>query len=271
MEVIANRTDSTTLRKPGIVRCMFGSRFVRWLATVVVVGLVLAVSFGVVGEFFIELAREKGLYDQPSERLSGFMTALSAFVTQTWFMALTGVAVGFAGGMWVDSLLRKRETAPNSGAGDGIDRVVLADRASVIAAKVSAMYGQWKADHTIAWSEDRLRPGDSQSSADNVNRKYIERYSEQYNAEVWSVIGMARKFVVVDSSTHFNLSHGVSNASDLNAIVVLLGHIEASLRHDQPDLPMFDKHAERVKQMAISRAAVPDSQPPTDNATDKSQ
>jgi hypothetical protein len=42
----------------------------RWLALYVAVGLILAIGFGVVSEFFIELAREKGWYTNPSSALT---------------------------------------------------------------------------------------------------------------------------------------------------------------------------------------------------------
>jgi hypothetical protein len=92
-----------------MVHAMLGRRFIRWFATAVLAGLVLTTFFGVVGEFFIEFAREKGVYQNPSQRLGVAMTALSDFVTQVWFIGLTTFSAGLAVGLWVDTLLRRRE------------------------------------------------------------------------------------------------------------------------------------------------------------------
>jgi hypothetical protein len=48
-------------------------RILSWLAG----SLLLAIVFGVVGEFFTALAREKGWYQHPSERLDAAMNAFS--------------------------------------------------------------------------------------------------------------------------------------------------------------------------------------------------
>ena len=72
-------------------------------------GFFVAILAGVVGEFFIELAREKGLYTNPSNKLDAAMSAFSSFVQNQWFL-MVATAVGFLTiGMWLDSLLRRQE------------------------------------------------------------------------------------------------------------------------------------------------------------------
>jgi hypothetical protein len=84
-------------------------RFTRWLLVTVAFGLLLAIVAGVVGEFFIEWAREQGWYDDPSQRLDAAMSAVSAFVSQTWFIAVTAFFAGLALGVWLDLFLRSAE------------------------------------------------------------------------------------------------------------------------------------------------------------------
>jgi hypothetical protein len=43
-------------------------RVIHWLVSTVAGGLVIAALSGMVGEFFIEWARERGWYDRPSRR-----------------------------------------------------------------------------------------------------------------------------------------------------------------------------------------------------------
>lgn len=225
--------------------------------------------------FFSELLLRIGV--DTSQWVEPIMSAVADFFASPQYLWPTLVVIGMAVGAWLDNWLRRRDQS--SRLAQSIDRVALADRASAIAAKVSAIYGEWQADQSIARSEDRYKmraaisEGQHQSSirssSDNVNRKYIERYSEQCNTEVWSVIGLARKVVVVDRWSHWRLSHGVRDASDLYGIVAFLGHIEASLRHDNPDLPMSDEYAERSKQRAVTRSEEIEPQPLQDTATEK--
>lgn len=75
-------------------------------------GLVAAIVFGVVGEFFIELARERGFYKNPSERAGAVMSAFTAFVTSWGFLSVTLFVLGLTLGLWADNILRRREARP---------------------------------------------------------------------------------------------------------------------------------------------------------------
>ena len=63
----------------------------------------------VAGGWFSELAKEKGLYEQPSEKADAAMIWLSSFVSRPTYWGLAGLVVGMAIGMWMDALLRRRE------------------------------------------------------------------------------------------------------------------------------------------------------------------
>jgi hypothetical protein len=97
----------------------------RWLFVAVFSAMLLGITAGIVGEFFIELGKENGWYDSPSQRLDAAMTALSTFVTQTWFLVGTAFFAGLTVGAWLDHFLRKR------GARRGIVRGTLSDQASL--------------------------------------------------------------------------------------------------------------------------------------------
>jgi hypothetical protein len=81
----------------------------RWLVTTISGGLLGAVVFDPVGQIFVELAREAGLYDDILKKLEGILTHFGAFVTQAWFLMVTALSVGLAIGMWLDIYLRYQE------------------------------------------------------------------------------------------------------------------------------------------------------------------
>jgi hypothetical protein len=89
-------------------------RILRWLALGISSLLVLPIIGGVAGEFFIELARERGWYDHPSQRLDAAVSTFSAFVTQPWFLVVTALFVGLALGAWLDLLLRRQADRTSS-------------------------------------------------------------------------------------------------------------------------------------------------------------
>jgi hypothetical protein len=68
------------------------SQLVTWISA----GLLGAVVFGPVGQFAVELAREKGWYDDPSRGLETIVAWFGSFVTQTPFFGGDG-ALRWAG------------------------------------------------------------------------------------------------------------------------------------------------------------------------------
>lgn len=84
-------------------------RLSRRLATSLTFIFLLSLLGAIVGEFFIELAKERGLYAQPAERLGAAVTAFSSFVTQTWFLSISACLTGLTVGLWADVALRRWE------------------------------------------------------------------------------------------------------------------------------------------------------------------
>jgi len=75
------------------------------VATVAVVPLL--------GQFFVSLADEQGWYAHPSARVHAVLSALTAITASPWFHWLGGATIGFAGGVWLDAIARKRDIQPD--------------------------------------------------------------------------------------------------------------------------------------------------------------
>jgi hypothetical protein len=63
----------------------------------------------VAGGWFSEFAKEKGLYEHPSENAEAVMNWLSSFVSQPIYWGVAGLFIGIAFGMWMDSILKSKE------------------------------------------------------------------------------------------------------------------------------------------------------------------
>lgn len=84
---------------------------VRWVSFAAFGIFAIPIAVSVVGEFFVELAREKGLYASPSQRLDAAVIAVSTFVAQTWFLCAFSAAGGFIlGVVGFDFVLRTSKT-----------------------------------------------------------------------------------------------------------------------------------------------------------------
>ena len=66
-------------------------------------------------EFFIELAREGGLYKQPSAKVAAVLEVVTSPVESRWFWAAAGLMFGCAIGVWLDALLRRETDAIKRG------------------------------------------------------------------------------------------------------------------------------------------------------------
>lgn len=62
----------------------------------------------VVSAFFIELAREWGWYDEPSQRLGAAMSAFNSIVSQPWFVVIAVFFIGLAIGLWLHLIFLSR-------------------------------------------------------------------------------------------------------------------------------------------------------------------
>jgi hypothetical protein len=77
---------------------------VSWvLSALVVVGIV-----PVGGQFFIELAREQGIFEKPTSKIEDAINWLTPIVESWYFAAIIGFFLGIAVTLWFDYLNRKR-------------------------------------------------------------------------------------------------------------------------------------------------------------------
>lgn len=88
---------------------------VRAASTVSAAGIISPV----VGEWFVKLAEERGLYEEPSSHVERAMTWLASWTQMPGFGWVAGLLVGFAAGVWVDALLRRRERRAEASAQSG--------------------------------------------------------------------------------------------------------------------------------------------------------
>lgn len=70
-----------------------------WLAGVVVLPPV--------GQFFLSLADERGIYQHPGARVAAMTGVLAIVVSSPWFHWIGGGIVGFAAGAWLDGTLKR--------------------------------------------------------------------------------------------------------------------------------------------------------------------
>ncbi len=76
----------------------------------VVLALLGVVLLPIFGEFFVEFAREKGWYKNPSEQVEGIMNFISTITNLPYFYHFVVFIAGLSMGVSVDLFLRKRET-----------------------------------------------------------------------------------------------------------------------------------------------------------------
>ena len=75
----------------------------------VITGAFALMLVPVVGDFFVEIARENGLYNRPTARVQAVVDwAQSIFGEQGFFWLLFGLG-GLAAGLWLDLALKRRE------------------------------------------------------------------------------------------------------------------------------------------------------------------
>ncbi len=80
-------------------------RIVRWLFTATAAVIIIPVG----GEFFIDLAREHGFYEHPSEAATEIINFFISIADLPFLRPLALVLLGIVIGLWVDSLARKQQ------------------------------------------------------------------------------------------------------------------------------------------------------------------
>lgn len=203
-----------------------------------------AALFPVVGEFFVELAKENGVYEQPTQRVGVMLTLLGAVADFPGFKLGAGFIIGLACGLWVDAIFKRREQPPASAA-QQLDRMKLADDAENLAMKIAAFAGEASSRSKVAWSQEngwlrQSNPGDpSRSLSPDLQAeeegRMLEKFGEKYAAELWRIVALAEKCVPMDRNDLWNIKNGPSSIFHLSDIPQFLYRLAANLRY--PDLP----------------------------------
>lgn len=74
----------------------------------------LAIIAALVGEFAIDLAKEHGYFEHPTEQVEAVLSLLATIRDQWWFWPAVGTLAGLVVGMWVDSLVRRHASRPQT-------------------------------------------------------------------------------------------------------------------------------------------------------------
>lgn len=80
---------------------------VRNVLTWILVGVVLSIILAVVGEWFISVAKDKGLYDDAGEKWDRAIASVARFVQEGSVLYPVTALSGIVAGLWVDVLLSK--------------------------------------------------------------------------------------------------------------------------------------------------------------------
>lgn len=84
-------------------------RRLRNLLSWLLVAVVGTICVAVVGEWFIEVAEDKGWYSNAGQTWDGAMSAVLSFLSQPIFYVPFTASAGIVGGLWLDTALRTYE------------------------------------------------------------------------------------------------------------------------------------------------------------------
>lgn len=188
-----------------------------------------------------KLAEKIGFNTALSDRWEAIMGFLSNLTSNPWYIFAAAFSAGLAIGVWMDSLLRRRETIPEH---PEIDREQLAAQADNLSQNVSELLGDFTERVAIAQNDDfnALREGQRRGGLrDNqadVTARAINSFHAKYNSEFWTIIALAQKCISLDHGDLWQVSHGMGY-HDIQKVPGILAKIAISLRYPgHPDIPL---------------------------------
>ena len=110
--------DSPTSGARGMLRRM--RRRLRNILTWLLGSVIVVIVVAVIGEFFIEVARDKGLYTDAGARWDRLMNEVVPIVTSPWVLYPLTALAGLVGGMWIDTLMRRQEARDGDPRGNAL-------------------------------------------------------------------------------------------------------------------------------------------------------
>lgn len=103
---------------------------------------VLATLAALLGEFAIELAREHGAFEHPTQRVEATLRLLDTVQGYPWFWPTLFGAGGLVAGMWLDSLVRRRSTESRATVIPADDSVSFGIRTSYVETSARSLVGK---------------------------------------------------------------------------------------------------------------------------------
>lgn len=220
------------------------TKIATWLLAVVVVGILVAVF----SEWFIEVARDKGLFQNAGDRWDYAMGIISDWATSGWILYPVTALAGYVAGLWTDTFIKRKEEPPRDGPLRMDERIALAIRAEDLASKIATITGEFKGRILRAQSEINVEdaqrlPTESAFLArmryneDDLQAKLIERYMERYHTDVCQVVAQARKLIEIDRISYYRFDRNM-NPHSIDSLPAFLTEIATNLRDPRPTIPL---------------------------------
>ena len=160
---------------PANITPMSARRFLRMASLGLLALFFMPVMVAIIGEFFIEWAKQGGWYANPSERVGAVIALANTLISTPWFQWLVFSIGGFAIGVWVDYFTRRRENKQEwREADENIKRLILS------MADLSQTVALW---HIYGKSSERANDILAQIERDakyvyfhDVAREFLEMY-----------------------------------------------------------------------------------------------
>lgn len=172
------------------------------------------------------------------------------------------VGLGMAAGMWIDSLLYRRERKPleEEARRHFIDRVELSKEAEELARQLGALAGHGHARHAIAWQEETedLRstlpsvPMPSRSRTARERASVVEKYGEKFHADAWRIINAAGRLIPLDRGDLWRVEHVMISGHGIEEMSAFLMAIANDLRF--PNEPLLAHTDRRFMDQAAAAA-----------------
>lgn len=213
-------------------------KILTWLFFICFTGILIPVG----AEFFIEVAKDKGIYSDAGKRWDSAMTTLASLVTVWWITYPVVCLGGLVAGLWLDIMLKRNIISPD----DPTDRISLADKIDDFTKRLSRLHGAWQAEGMNAWEDDTTKmmskdafPSRERKTA--VDARYTEKFSEGFLQEMWELLSKAKKFVALPQNEMWRLSSGYLSQYDLHHVIILMSSISTALRSDRQDVPYLEE------------------------------
>jgi hypothetical protein len=138
----------------------------------------------IAGQFFIQVATDKHWYDNAGSKWDRIVSAAYSFVTSTPFLCCVFALLGLTAGLWIDSLLAKRERKSDP---SGLEaRQILATQARDVSSQIFAIYGQYSGRSSAEWRQNTNFRGDPSEAwaKENVSESMaLETYNRDCAAK----------------------------------------------------------------------------------------